>query len=254
MGAEPGGPERHFWRPGAQHVDAPLVHAHVHAPDGRGRIHVEQRIVLAAGGADLGERLRHGGGRVPVHQRDQRRTMLAQGGDDALGLEHPAPLRLDDPHLRLAAARDLAQQVAEAPEDRHQHPVPRREDRDHGCLDRGPGGAVHEEGPPVAGAKHLPVEGHHVVHVAGQHRIELAQQRHRHRPQHPGVGLDRTRAHEQARRRVQLVGGFAHVRYPWLKRRGGKKSRARKNTLLPVSLLPGEGRAFATGGFPPSRE
>ena len=150
----------------------------------------------------------------PCTSATSDRTMLAQGGDDhLLGLEHPAPLRLDRPAASAPQrARDLAEQVAEAPEDRHQHPVPRREDRDHGRLDGGPGGAVHEEGPPVAGAKHFPVEGHDVVHVAGEHRIELAQQGHRHRPQHARIGLDRSGAHEQARRRVQFIGGLAHER------------------------------------------
>jgi hypothetical protein len=46
---------------GADHVEVPGVALQVHAAESRRRIYVEQRIVLAAGLAERGERLRHGG-------------------------------------------------------------------------------------------------------------------------------------------------------------------------------------------------
>ena len=78
---------------GGQHVDSPVVHPHVDAAGGGRRVHVEKRAVLAADRADLGERLRHRGGGVAVHDRHHRRPMLAHRGGHLAGLEHRPPTR-----------------------------------------------------------------------------------------------------------------------------------------------------------------
>ena len=108
-----------------------------------------------------------------MDDRDEGRAVLADGGGDPARLEHRPPLRLDGAHIRPAALRDLAEEMTEAPEDRDQHPVPGGEQGDHGRLDSGPGGPVHEERPAVVGAKDLAVQRHHLVHVRGERRVEL---------------------------------------------------------------------------------
>ena len=113
-----------------------------------------------------------------MHDCDQGRPVLTYRGGHPAGLEYGSPLDFDGAHVGPAALRDLAEQVAETPEDRDEHPVARGEQGDHGRLDPGPGGPVHEERPPVVGAKHLPVERHHLVHVLGERRVELAEERH----------------------------------------------------------------------------
>ena len=48
------------------------------------------------------------------------------------------------------------------------------------------------------------VERHHLVHVGGELRVELALQGDRHRPQHARIDVDRSRPHQQARLGIEL--------------------------------------------------
>ena len=130
---------------------------------------------------------------------------------DRLRVEYGAPLGLDGDDVGAAACGDLVQQVPEAPEHRDQHLVTGFDQRHQDGLDTGTGGAVDQQGPAVVGLEHLPVQRHHLVHVLGKHRVELAEQRHRHGPQHPRVGVDRARAHQQAFRRVEVAVEIRHA-------------------------------------------
>ena len=78
-------------------------------------------------------------------------------------------------------AGDLAQQVAEAAEHRHQHAVAGLDQRDQDRLDAGARRAVDQERPAVAGLEQPAQQRHGLVHVAGELRVELPEQRHRHR-------------------------------------------------------------------------
>jgi hypothetical protein len=72
-------------------------------------------------------------------------------------------------------------------------------------LDAGPRRAVDEQGPVVGGAKDPAVEGHDLVHVAGELGVELAQHGGREGAQHPGVDVHRAGAHEQPGFGVEVV-------------------------------------------------
>ena len=100
-------------------------------------------------------------------------------------------------HLAARAFGDLAQEMAEATEHGDQHPVARRDQRDQNRLDSGPRGAVDQERPAIGGLEQPPQERHGFVHVGGEGRVELAQQRHGHGAQHAGIGVDRPRAQQK---------------------------------------------------------
>ena len=140
---------------------------------------------------------------------------------DRLGREHRAPFRLDGSHLAARAFGDLAQEMAEATEHGDQHPVARRDQRDQDRLDPGPRGAVDQERPVIGGLKQPPQERHGFVHVGGEGRVELAQQRHGHGAQHAGIGVDRPRAQQKPGWRIQLGReirhGIGHRHSPRLK-------------------------------------
>ena len=54
------------------------------------------------------------------------------------------------------------------------------------------------------GLEHAAVERHHLVHVAGELRVELALQRHRHGPQHARIDVDGPGPHQQAGLGIEL--------------------------------------------------
>lgn len=160
--------------------------------------------------AQTGQRLRHGRRRVAMHRGDQLGPVLLDRLFDLLEGKDRAPFRLDGAHVGAAAARDLAQQMAEAAVDRHQHHVARHDQGGHAGLDAGARRAVDQERPMVLRLKDLPIEGHDLVHVRGEGGIELAQQRHRHGAGDARVGIDRTGTHHQAGRRIEIVEGITH--------------------------------------------
>ena len=55
------------------------------------------------------------------------------------------------------------------------------------------------------GPEYAAVQRHDLVHVGGELRIELALQRHRHRPQHAGIDVHRPGPHQQARLGIELA-------------------------------------------------
>ena len=88
--------------------------------------------------------------------------------------------------------------MTEAPENRYQDAIAGLDHRYQHGLDGRACRAIDEEGPLVAGLEHLPVQGHDFVHVAGELRIELSEERHRHGAQNQRINIDRSRSHEQA--------------------------------------------------------
>ncbi len=132
------------------------------------------------------------------------RLMLPDRALDLVGREHRAPFALDGGDLAAAARGDLGEQMAEAAEDRHQHLVAGRDQRDQNRFDAGARGAVDQQRPFVLGTIDLPQQLHRVVHIGGERRIELAEHRHRHGAQHARIDPDRAGAHQQAGRRIEF--------------------------------------------------
>ena len=95
MGAEPGGPDRHFCRPAEAASMLPGVDREIHAAQRGGGVDVQQAVVAPADRADVLQRLGHGGGGVAVHQGEQLGPVLFDGRLDRLGREHRAPFGLD---------------------------------------------------------------------------------------------------------------------------------------------------------------
>ena len=197
---------------GGRHVDLPGVHLERVAAQRGGAIDVEQHVVLAAQRADLRERLQHGRGRVAVTDRDHARTMLLDCGLDLARVEDPAPFRLDRDDVGAEAPSDFHLEVAETSEHRHQQRVARRKRGSEARLDAGARRAVDQQRPPVVGPEDAAVQRHHLIHVAGELRIELTLQRHRHRPQHPRIDIDRPRPHQQAGLGIKLGEEFRRRR------------------------------------------
>ena len=179
-------------------VDLPGVHLERVAGERRGAVGVEDHVVPTADRPDRLERLQHRRRGVALADRQHFRPVLHNRGLDLLGREHAAPGGLDGRDVGTGAPRDLGLEVAEAAEDGDQHLVARRQDRVHAGLDAGARGAVDHQRPVVGGTEHSTVKCHHLVHVFGELRIELALDRHRHGAQHARVEVDGTGAHQQA--------------------------------------------------------
>lgn len=201
-GGAPGRPGEALLQAGGGRVDSPAVHLEGVAPQARGDVGVEQHVVPPADLADLGERLAHGGGRVPLHGGDELRAGAQDRPLHLRRVDDRPPRRLDGVHLGAASPCDLRQQVPEPPEDEHQHPVARFQQGDQRGLDPRPRRPVHEHGRVVAGAEHLPVQRLRLAHVRRHRGVVLPDEGGRHGPQDPRVGVDGTRPHQQSRRRV----------------------------------------------------
>ena len=161
--------------------------------------------MLAAERADLGQRLQHGGGCVAVTDRDHARTMAHDRGLDFAGVEDPAPFGLDRDDVGTQAPPDFHLEVAETSEHRHQQCVARSKSRGEARFDAGARCGVDEQCPPVVGFEYAAIQRHDLIHVAGELRIELTLQRHRHRPQHPRIDIHRARPHQQAGLGIKLA-------------------------------------------------
>ena len=160
--------------------------------------------MLAAQGADLGQWLQHRGRGVTLAGGDDLGLVLLDSGFDLAGLEHRAPLGIDGDDVGADTLADLDQQMAEPAEHQHQQFVAGHDQRNETGLDAGARRAIDQERPLVGGTEHAAVELHGLVHVAGELRIELALQRHRHRAQHARIDVDRAGAHQQARLGIKL--------------------------------------------------
>ena len=190
--------------PGRDGVQSPGVGLQRVTAERRGGVGIKQHVVAAADGTELGERLQHGGGGVPLHGQEQARTNTFNCILNLVRREHLAPRHLNGMHLRAAAAGNFAQQMTKAAKDRHQHLISRANGGDQDGFNSRAGGAVHQHRPAVLGAEHPAIERHHLVHVVGHGRIVLANQLARHGAQHARVGVDRARPHQQALGRIDL--------------------------------------------------
>lgn len=173
-------------------------------PERRGGVGVKQHVITAANRAELGQRLQHGGGGIPLHGQQQTGTNTFDGILHLIRGKHLTPWHLDGMHFRPAAAGDFAQQMAEAAKHRHQHFIARANGRHQNRLNARAGGAVHQHRPAVFGAEHPAIERHYFVHVVGHRRVVLTNQLARHGAQHARIGIDRPRPHQQTRRRIKL--------------------------------------------------
>ncbi len=199
-----GRPAEAFLHPGGDRIQPPGISLQRIAAQRGGGIGVEQHVIATADGAQLRQRLQHGGGSVALHRQQQTRAHALNRLLDLVRSEYLAPGRLDGMHLRPTAASNFAQQVAETTKDRHQHFIARPYGGEQNRLDAGARGAVDQQRPAVFGAEYAAIERHHLVHVVGHRRIVLADQLGRHGAQHARIGVDRPRPHQQALRRVDL--------------------------------------------------
>ena len=186
-------------------IDPPGIDGEVHATEGGGGIDIEDAVIPTAHVPYPGQGLGHGGGGVAVHDRHQLGAHALDLGLDGVGLEHGAPRGLHGAQLGAAAGGDLAEQVSEAAEDRHQYTVAGLDQGDQHGLDAGSGGAVDQERPAVGGLVEPAQQRHGLVHIGRELGVELAEQRHRHGAQHARIGVDRPRPQQQARARVEVA-------------------------------------------------
>src|SRR6266513_3050543 len=103
-------------------------------------------------------RLRHRRRGIAVGDGDELWPVLLQLALEHLGGEYAAPFGLDRRNLGTAAPGDLDLEVAEAAEDRHEHPVTRLDQRGERGLDSGARGAVDKQRRAVLGLEHAAVE------------------------------------------------------------------------------------------------
>ena len=94
------------------------------AAERRRAVHEEQRVALAAGGAEAVERLRHPGGALAVHD-GERAAVVVHRRDEPLRLQRPAELALDADHLGPGAGQRAREPLAEQPRDAADHAVAR---------------------------------------------------------------------------------------------------------------------------------
>lgn len=197
-----------FLRAADDGVQAPGVGLDRHAAERGDRVDGDQDAALAAGFADGLERLHAAGRRLAVHDRHQIRTAGVDRLDHLLRLEYLAPGLFDRIDLRPEPLRQLGEQIAEAPEDRHEHAVARLDQPGQHRLQAGARRAVDRIRPAIVRAEQLPQHLHRLVHDGGELRIELPQNRMAHRPQHARVGFHRPRRHDRPRRRRQVGVSF----------------------------------------------
>ncbi len=77
----------------------------------------------------------HARGRLGVHDRDHLRVRVRRG--ERLGIDGPAPLRLDPHDLCTAARRDVGHSLTEHAVHAHHDDVARVHDVDERCLHAG---------------------------------------------------------------------------------------------------------------------
>ena len=104
--------------------------------------------------------------------------------------EHLPPRHLDRVHLGERALGDLGEQVAEPPEDRHEHAVARADERDDRRLDARARRCRRRAASPRCGCPRPRGRAPASRSCRGHGRVVLADERRRHRAQHPRVRVD----------------------------------------------------------------
>jgi hypothetical protein len=108
-------------------VDRPVVEAHRAPAQTEHRVDHEQAARIAAGAANLVERLQDAGRRIGVHDRHHLRPGPTDGVDHRTRLDALAPFGVDTLDARAVASRERTQQFAEVSVDADQHGIVRRE-------------------------------------------------------------------------------------------------------------------------------
>jgi hypothetical protein len=204
IGEEPGSAQA-FLQAARHHIGAPAVARNLHAPNRGGGIDIDQRAHFARNSANAIQRLRHGGGGITMHGTDKFWMHPACGLGNCLYRHHLAPRGIHRFISRADARQNLLQQQTKPAEIDHQRAFTGRNKADQRGFNACPGRAIHQHGPGVGRAKHRAVQRHHLVHVAGHFRVELAQHVGTHRAQHAWVGVDWARSHQQALGRINLT-------------------------------------------------
>ena len=162
---------------------------------------------------DLGERLQGAGRGLAVDDRDQLGPPGPERALDGVGVDQPPPFAAHRDHFGAAPLRDLDQQQAEATELGDDHPVAGLDQRGERRLEAGSAGTGHGKRARVGGLEREPRELHDLVHDLRELRVELTQERCRHRAQHARVRHGRPGAQEDARTGKEIAGGHADGNY-----------------------------------------
>ena len=195
--------------PCGRDVDVPAVDGDLAPAQGHHAVRDQERAVVVGRPCEVGERLEYPGRGLAVNDRDQLRLSSFQRSLDGGWIDQSPPLAAHHGDLGATPLGDLDQQQAEAPALGDDHPVARLDQRGERRFETCAPRAGHGEGARVGGLECKAREVHDVVHDRGELRVELAQERRRHRAQDARVGHGRTRAQEDPRTGEEIAGGHA---------------------------------------------
>ncbi len=151
------------------------------------------------------------GRRLGVDQRNQLRpARVAQRGLDLLGADDATPRGLDPMHDGTRPLRDLGHPRAEDAVHADHDLVAGLDGVDEARLHPGAAGAGDRQRQRVRGREDEAQHRLLLVHHRDERRIEVADQRGGHRPQHPRMHLGRTGTQQHAGRRRKLSGQRRH--------------------------------------------
>jgi hypothetical protein len=129
--------------------------------------------------------------------------MAVERGAHVIRVERTAPGRLDPDHLSPGPRRHARHPLAEVTVRRDEHDVARLHEVRDRSLHRRRAGAADGNRPAVPGAERVPEQLLHLVHQAEKGRVQVADERGAHRPQHARVDVARAGSHQQAVRRAR---------------------------------------------------
>jgi hypothetical protein len=128
-----------------------------------------------------------------VDERGQHRLVPLDRFEELVRVDDATPRRLDGVHGRAGSSGDLGETTAEHAVHADDDGVTRFDEVDDDRLQPGAAGPRHREGHLVAGAEDRAELVGDLVEHRGELRVEVAEQRRRHRLAHRGVDVARAR-------------------------------------------------------------
>ena len=144
--------------------------------------------MLVGQARDLLEWLEHAGRRLPVDERNDLGGPSRERRGDRVRLDDPPPLAAHGDDLGTAPLGDLDHQEPEAAALGHDDPIAGLDQRDDRGLQAGAPRARHRERALVRGLEREARELDDLAHDRRELRVELAEERRRHRAQHARIG------------------------------------------------------------------
>ena len=190
-------------------VHGPLVNPHGAAAERRDRVEQEQRARLVREPGNLLHRRQRAGGRFGVNDGDKFRPgNLFQGGGDLFRLDDVAPRGFDPDDPGATAFRHVAHPRAEHAVDADDDFIPGFNQIDETKFHAGAAGPADGKGQFILSEENLPQHGLDLLHQVHERRVEVADDRSRHRLQNGRRDIARSRAHQASRRRLECLGNF----------------------------------------------